>query len=81
MNSTEHSVTTDTGKLNHRTFISGPNTFVKERRAALKVGDTITQIGRRKVHTMERDPERCTEREKSFKMKERNRTQKARRER
>ena len=39
---TEHTVTTDTGKVFHRNFIPGPIVFQKERKAAPKIGDNIT---------------------------------------
>ena len=42
MNGTEHTVTTDTEKIIHRKFISGPIVFQKERKAAPKIGDNIT---------------------------------------
>ena len=43
---TEHTVTTDTGKVFHRKFISGPIVFQKERKAAPKIGDNITPENR-----------------------------------
>ena len=43
---TEHTVTTDTGKVIHRKFISGPIVFQKERKAAPKIGDNITPKNR-----------------------------------
>ena len=46
MNGTEHTVTTDTGKIIHRKFISDPIVFQKERKTAPKIGDTITRKNR-----------------------------------
>ena len=43
---TEHTVTTDTGKIIHRKFISDPIIFQKERKTAPKIGDTITTKNR-----------------------------------
>ena len=43
---TEHTVTTDIGKIIHRKFISDPITFQKETKAAPKIGDTITPKNR-----------------------------------
>ena len=43
---TEQTVTTDTGKVIHRKFISGPIVFQKERKAAPKIGDNITPKNR-----------------------------------
>ena len=43
---TEHTVTTDTGKIIHRKFISDPIIFQKERKTAPKIGDTITSKNR-----------------------------------
>ena len=43
---TEHTVTTDTGKVIHRKFISGPIVFQKEKKAALKIRDNITPKNR-----------------------------------
>ena len=43
---TEHTVTTDTGKIIHRKFISDPIIFQKERKTAPKIGDTITPKNR-----------------------------------
>ena len=42
VNGTEHTVSTDTGKVIHRNFISGPFVFQKERKTAPKIGDNIT---------------------------------------
>ena len=47
---TEHTVTTDTGKVIHRKFISGPIVFQKETKAAPKIGETsflktVTALG------------------------------------
>ena len=42
VNGTEHTVTTDTGKVIHRKFISDPIVFQKEKKAAPKIGDNIT---------------------------------------
>ena len=42
VNGTEHTVTTDTEKIIHRKFISGPIVSQKERKAAPKIGDNIT---------------------------------------
>ena len=39
---TEHTVTTDTGKVIYRKFISEPNIFQGDRKTAPKIGDTIT---------------------------------------
>ena len=39
---TEHTVTTDTGKIIHRKVISDPIVFQKERKTTPKIGDTIT---------------------------------------
>ena len=46
MNGTEHTVTTDTGKIIHRKFISDPIVFQKDRKTAPKIGDTITPKNR-----------------------------------
>ena len=46
VNGTEHPVTTDTGKVIHRKFISCPIVFQKERKAAPKIGDSITPKNR-----------------------------------
>ena len=46
MNGTEHTVTTDTGKIIHRKFIPDPIVFQKERKIAPKIGDTITPKNR-----------------------------------
>ena len=46
VNGTEHTVTTDTGKLIHRKFISDPIVFQKEKKAAPKIGDNITPKNR-----------------------------------
>ena len=46
MKGTEHTVTTDTGKIIHRKFISDPIIFQKERKTAPKIGDTITPKNR-----------------------------------
>ena len=46
MNGTEHTVTTVTGKIIHRNFISDPSVFQKERKIAPKIGDTITPKNR-----------------------------------
>ena len=46
MKGTEHTVTTDTGKIIHRKFISDPIVFQKERKTAPKIGDTITPKNR-----------------------------------
>ena len=43
---TEHTVTTDTGKINHRKFISEPITFQRDKKTAPKIGDTITPKNR-----------------------------------
>ena len=43
---TEHTVTTDTGKVIHRKFISGPIVFQKERKTTPKIGDNITPKNR-----------------------------------
>ena len=43
---TELTVTTDTGKIIHRKFISHPIIFQKERKTAPKIGDTITPKNR-----------------------------------
>ena len=46
VNGTEHIVTTDTGKIIYRKFISDPIVFQKERKIAPKIGDTITPKNR-----------------------------------
>ena len=46
VNGTKHTVTTDTGKINHRKFISDPIVFQKERKTAPKIGDSITSKNR-----------------------------------
>ena len=46
MKGTEHTVTTDTGKIIHRKFISDPIIFQKERKTTPKIGDTITPKNR-----------------------------------
>ena len=46
VNGTEHTVTTDTGKIIHRKCISDPIVFPKERKIAPKIGDTITPKNR-----------------------------------
>ena len=43
---TEHTVTTDTGKIIHRKFISDPIIFQKERKTTPKIGDSITPKNR-----------------------------------
>ena len=43
---TEHTVTTDTGKIIHRKIISDPIIFQKERKTTPKIGDTITPKNR-----------------------------------
>ena len=43
---TEHTVTTDTGKVIHRKFISEPLIFQRDKRTAPKIGDTITPKNR-----------------------------------
>ena len=43
---TEHTVTTDTGKVIHRKFISEPIIFQRDKRTAPKIGDTITPKNR-----------------------------------
>ena len=46
VNGAEHTVTTDTGKIIHRKFISGPIAFQKEWKAAPKIGVNITPKNR-----------------------------------
>ena len=46
MDGTEHTVTTNTGKIIHRKFILDPIVFQKERETAPKIGDTITPKNR-----------------------------------
>ena len=46
VNGTEHTVTTDTGKICHQKFISDPIVFQKERKTAPKIGYTITPKNR-----------------------------------
>ena len=43
---TEHTVTTDTGKIIHRKFISEPIIIQRDKRTAPKIGDTITPKNR-----------------------------------
>ena len=67
---TEHTVTTDTGKIIHRKFISEPIIFQRDKKAAPKIGDTITpkkkqtlpEGGRWKIHPVERNPQGCIKR-------------------
>ena len=46
VNGTEHTITTDTGKVFHRKFISDSIVFQTERKAAPKIGDNITPKNR-----------------------------------
>ena len=46
VNGTEHTVTTDSGKIIHRKFISDPVVFQKKRKIAPKIGETITPKNR-----------------------------------
>ena len=43
---TEHTVTTDTGKIIHRKFISEPIIFQKDKKATPKIGDNINPTNR-----------------------------------
>ena len=46
---TGHTVTTDTGKVIHRKFISEPIIFQRDERTAPKIGDTITPKNRHRL--------------------------------
>ena len=41
-NGTEHTVTTDSGKIYHQKFISDPIVFQKVKKTVPNIGDTIT---------------------------------------
>ena len=75
---TEHTVTTDTGKIFHRKFITfyyileTKKSSTEDQRNNNSEKPTLPQRDRRKVHTIERNPKRCTQRKVENRSKQKN---------